>query len=143
MRVDALTVTLTHLDTKEQEQQFHHAHVCMPFAGAYNRPDIFPAEDWNFFLILIAREWRAQLEELQEYQVLNKPPAQMRWEVLHHKRTILDVLGEQFVLANCASDRAAVVLKWTADTNAADAEWTELGHSTSLWGCPINIRTRA
>ena len=136
MCVDALTVTLTHFDTKEQEQQFHHAHVCMPFAGKYYRKDIFPDEDWNFFLILIAREWRAQLEKLEQYRLMNTPPAQMRWEVLHHKRTILDVLGEQFVLANCASDRAAVVLKWTRDASAADAEWRELGHFYFAMGLP-------
>ena len=40
------------------------------------------------------------------------------------------------MLANCASDRAAVVLQWTADKNAADPTWMELGHFYFAMGLP-------
>ena len=129
-----MTVTLTHFDTKEQK--FHGANVCMPFAGGYSSSSCFPSVDWNFFLILIAEQWRAQLEKLEEYRLMSESPAEMRWEVLHHKRTILDVRGERFVFASCASDRAAMVLKWTADKNAADPTWMELGHLYFAMGLP-------
>ena len=132
--MDALTVTLTHLDTKKR--QFHRAHVCMPFAGAYRSSFRFPRVDWNFFLILIAQRWRAQLEKLDEYHLMNTSPAEMRWDVSHHKRTILELRGEQFVVASCASDRAAMVLRWTADSTAADPVWIELGHLYFAMGLP-------
>ena len=108
----------------------------MPFAGAYSSSFRFPQVDWNFFLILVAQRWRDELEKLDEYRLMNTRPAEMRWDVLHHKRTVLDVRGERFVFASCASDRAAMVLKWTADKNAADPRWMELGHLYFAMGLP-------
>ncbi len=117
--VNTLTVTLSRLYKKGPP--LHHCNVSLPMVHpcvlGFSKRD-----DWDKLLLLIAKLWQDELTKSDEFLSFERDHGVISWDVVHHKRTILNVDGNPFVLARCNSDRMAVVARWKEESTGAQKD---------------------
>ncbi len=89
-------------------------------------------DDWDKLLLLIAKLWQDELTKSDEFLSFERDHGVISWDVVHHKRTILNVDGNPFVLARCNSDRLAVVARWKEESTGAQKELVHMYFAMGL-----------
>ncbi len=121
--VNTLTVTLSCRSTRDPP--LHACNVCLPMV----HPSVLgirETDDWDKLLLLIAKLWQRQLKKSDEFRSFVRDHGEISWDVAHDKKTVLNVDGNPFALAQCNSDRFALVARWKDKSNGDQKEIVQM-----------------